>query len=358
MQVIKILFLTIFSFCFQQLFSQVSNDNIENRITLELNKPHFSKTNNCTLQPSCLNKQIEQKCITYHNDQWFEFSIQENKNYFLNISDQNCRDIQGVQLVVIDGIPCETETYKSLGCISLNTQDDVYLKLESLKENHNYLVLVDGYLEDYCKFEIELSDTPKGNPTKDLNNIQLNHLLTEDIVNFTWNVNELKSNNYSEYEIYRRESKERKSKLINTLYHEKDAYGNSKLVYNSSDTIINSGIYFYNVFAKLNTNGKEFLGQLKLDFDKEKVKDSFSNHELIISRTYKKSTAIEVLITDAITDAIIISDYRPSSRDHQLFYNIKPALDIGITLVKVSIKNVKKSKTEVFEIDWNKYLKE
>ena len=358
MQIIKTLVLIITFLINQNLFSQVINDNIEDRITLEINKSHFSKTDDCTLQPSCLNRDIEHKCITYHNDQWFDFSVSEAKNYYINISSQSCKDIDGVQLVVIDGAPCEPESYTSLGCVSLGTQDDIYLSLGALKLNHNYLILVDGYLEDYCKFEIELSDIPKGNPRRNKPAPNLNYKLSKNVVNFAWSVNNDNASNYEEYHIYRRESREHKSTLLGTLNHEKDSYGKNKLVYSSSDTLQNTGLFYYDVYANLKVGGKELIGSLKVDFDLKEVQNKYSKYNLNLSRTFKKSTPIEILITDAITDRIIISDYRDASRDHQLMYNLKPALDLGITKIKIAIKNQRKDKTEVFEIDWTQYLKE
>jgi hypothetical protein len=65
-------------------------------------------------------------------------------------------------VVVIDGEPCKTETYKILSCVSLETQDDVNVKLVGLTENQDYLINVDGYLEDQCSFIIDISPVPKG----------------------------------------------------------------------------------------------------------------------------------------------------------------------------------------------------
>ena len=158
--------LFLFLFLPFSLLAQVANDNIENRILLELGNTYSSRTDSCTLQPNCLNTEITGKCIKYHNDQWFEFTPTESKPYFINIKNQNCRDVLGVQLVVIEGEACKPETYKSLQCVSLSNQDDVYVKLDSLNINQSYLLVVDGYLHDYCKFEIELSDKPIGLPLK------------------------------------------------------------------------------------------------------------------------------------------------------------------------------------------------
>ena len=304
----------------------------------------------------CLNRQIEHKCITYHNDQWFQFALPENKKYYINISNQACKDVDGVQLVVIDGEPCKPETYKSLGCVSLGTQDDIYFTFDSLKTNYNYLLLVDGYLEDYCKFEIEISDLPKGKHYSE-NHKKINHKLEKDVVNFAWVVNDFEANQFEDYYVYKRESKAKKSTIIDVINHEKDSYGQNKLVYSTLDTLQKTGLYFYEVYIQKMNQERALVGSFKVDFDKREVEEKFTNYHLILSRTYKKSSALEVVVEDKLTNRIVLSRETAPSRDHQLRYYLKPALDQGITQFKITINNLRNNKREVFEVDWNQYLK-
>jgi len=143
-------------------------------------------------------------------------------------------------------------------------------------------------------------------------------------------------------------------KLINTLNHEKDSYGKHITTYSTQDTLTKAGNYGYKVFAKMKNGESVPIWSRSATLDLIHVK--YSKHNLILSRTYKKSTPIEILVTDAITDKVILSDFREASRDHQLFYNIQPALKLGTEKVKVQIKDLRKNKTEKIEIDWNQYI--
>lgn len=343
---------------FFNTFSQVVNDDIDNRIRLSINQKITSKTDDCTVQPGCINTEITGKCIKYHNDQWFEFSVDEERPYFINISNQSCRDVLGVQLVVIKGQPCMPETYFPVACVSLANQDNIYVKLDSLEPKTNYLLVVDGYLKDYCQFDLEISNQPKGKPAKvEIDNNSLTFELNQQFVNATFYVDESKSLNYLNYQILRREANQKKSVKIKQINHEKNAYGKSILMYQFTDTLSKTGKYNYEIYVIKNNLEKDRVSFFNIDFDEKLVKEKYTNHYLTISKIYKKSTALEILITDAITEKVIVSDFRAASRDHQLFYNIKSALDVGTEKIKVHIKDVRKNKTETYIVDWSIYLK-
>ncbi|RYY21571.1 MAG: hypothetical protein EOO36_00355, partial [Cytophagaceae bacterium] len=135
--------------------AQVANDNIENRRLLRAEEVVTSTTTNCTVQRSCVDERLTGKCIEYHNDQWFEFRPPTAGTYFVNISGQRCRDVRGVQLVVLTGTPCQPSTYHVLSCTSLGTQDDLFVTLPNLQAGHPYLLDIDGYLKDGCRFNLQ-----------------------------------------------------------------------------------------------------------------------------------------------------------------------------------------------------------
>ena len=86
------------------------------------------------------------------------------------------------------------------------------------------------------------------------------------------------------------------------------------------------------------------------------IRRKYSNHHLTISKTFRKNTAIEVTVQDAISQNIIIHEERPATRDHQIFYNIGEFVENGTSLIKVTIKDLRKGKKEYYTIDWSKYL--
>ena len=113
--------------------AQVANDNIENRRVLKLEEVVTSSTTGCTVQRGCVDERLTGKCIEYHNDQWFQFTPATTGRYFVNVGGQKCRDVRGVQLVVLTGQPCQPATYRILSCTSLGTQDDVFVTPDSFR---------------------------------------------------------------------------------------------------------------------------------------------------------------------------------------------------------------------------------
>src|SRR5690242_20597246 len=80
--------------------AQVPNDRIAQRLELKINAaPFHSSTASCTVEWECLNKELTNSCLEYHNDQWFSFTPRYPGPYFVNVSQQACRDIRGVQLM-------------------------------------------------------------------------------------------------------------------------------------------------------------------------------------------------------------------------------------------------------------------
>ena len=290
------------------LSGQVSNDNIEDRIKLFTNGPsHTSNTSNCTVQWECVDQSLTGKCVQYHNDQWFYFNNGIKKNLYININNQNCRDIRGIQLVVVSGIPCEPSTYIAKACVSLGNQDDIFLHLDSLAPDTEYLLNVDGYLHDFCEFTIEISEAPEGIPVQlSQNEIDYEFIKKENIVNMSWKVTE--SENYQYYRVYRWKNDQPKSEFIAEIQHEKNAYGVSKLDYSYPDTITESGLYNYKIFGStpegtehllinkqikisnhfhVNSDDKELInGKIEIELD---FPDKTPLTVLLINRTQPKN---------------------------------------------------------------------
>lgn len=145
-------------------WAQAANDNIENRRVLKAGEIITSNTTGCTVQRGCVDERLTGQCIQYHNDQWFEFTPPVAGRYFVNIGGQRCRDVRGVQLVVLTGQPCQPATYHVLSCTSLGTQDDVFVALDDLQAGQPYLLDIDGYLKDFCQFTLQVSDRAVGMP--------------------------------------------------------------------------------------------------------------------------------------------------------------------------------------------------
>jgi hypothetical protein len=231
---------------------QVSNNNIKDRTALLLNAiPTPSNTNNSSVEWNCINKTLTNKCLVYHNDQWFHFTPDRAGKFFLNVSSQQCRDQRGIQVIIIEGNPCEVTSYKILQCISKVHQDDVFIELDSLKAGIQYLVNIDGFLGDFCEFNIQFSTIPEGLPRapKNLDTLNMKSFLKDSVVTIQWTVDESIAEAIKKFMVYRIGGDGPKSKLIRELPLRTNALGDFDKEYLLRDSLTRAGKYAYRIFG-------------------------------------------------------------------------------------------------------------
>lgn len=248
--------------------AQVANNNIEERLHLDLNKPISSSTAGANVQWKCINKALTNKCLVYHNDQWFSFTVDKPGNYFINISAQKCRDARGIQMIVIEGNPCEVSTYKILECISQIRSEDVFVEMNSLKTNTQYLVNVDGFLGDFCSFNIELAEKPKGLPRKDVNldTLKIESRLEKKVVTLKWSIDEKMARDISEFKVFRN------TNLVSEIGMSRNAYGLAGNAFEFIDTLDATGTYNYNIYGiRESDNMPLLLSQRKFTVGEERL---------------------------------------------------------------------------------------
>lgn len=132
---------------FNSIFGQVSNNNIDARIALGIDGEVFTSTTaQSNVEWQCISKSLTNQCLVYHNDQWFSFEAAVNGRYFLNITGQQCRDKKGIQVLLIEGDPCKTQTYRLLKCVSKLPSEDTYVVLDGIRSGISYLINIDGFL--------------------------------------------------------------------------------------------------------------------------------------------------------------------------------------------------------------------
>lgn len=242
------------------LHAQVSNNNIEDRLELKFQSPVHSATNKSTVQWKCINKALTNKCLVYHNDQWFSFGVEKAGKYYLNLSSQKCRDGNGVQLIIIEGNPCETQSYKILECISQIRSEDVFVELNDLKPNTSYLVNVDGFLGDFCEFDIELSDELKGLPRHPVNSesLNMNAMIKGRVVTMDWTIDEKQAAEISEFKVFRKKDRT-PGVAVSAINLGGNAYGSKLKRYYFADTLNAPGSYVYHVYGARWNDGMPLL---------------------------------------------------------------------------------------------------
>jgi len=235
-------------------FGQVVNDDISNRIALNLSQQIISNTTNCTVEDSCVDELLTGKCIKYHNDQWFSFYSEKDQNIFINIYGQKCRDLKGVQLVVIEGIPCATESYTILTCKSLATQDNFYVEV-ALEKDKNYLLNIDGYLNDHCNFFMTVDSTAYGFPTFVDFPLTSDYTFDDELITLHWTLPDSLGTHITRFEVYRRIYKQFRFEYLKSIDVQSNAYGSFEENYNFRDTLRNYRRANYKLIAVEN-NGK------------------------------------------------------------------------------------------------------
>ncbi|WP_035559231.1 hypothetical protein [Hymenobacter sp. IS2118] len=225
----------------------MANDNIENRRVLRLEEAVTSSTTGCTVQRGCVDERLTGKCIEYHNDQWFEFTPAASGRYFINIGGQKCRDVRGVQLVVLTGQPCQPATCRILSCTSLGTQDDVFVTLDSLRAGRPYLLNVDGYLKDFCEFTLQVSGQAAGMPVSYFPPNPTRVLPTASrVVELNWTLPDSLATAPAS-RLMRREVHQYRSTEVRLVPVQRDTYGRPVMSYTVTDTLPGPGSYDYQV---------------------------------------------------------------------------------------------------------------
>lgn len=241
------------------LLAQTSNNNMAEAIELQIDTPFNSKTNGNTVQYTCIDQQLTGKCIQYHNDQWFTFTNTNFETLYINIGNQQCRDLRGVQLVAFEGELCSPETYKILDCISLATQDDIYATIGSLEPYQKYWLNIDGYLHDYCQFDLEVSPTPKGVSAKRIELLEkVDQKKNMNEIMLTWSIDDSLASSLKNFIIMRRNDGAFSFDSISSVHVEFNTFGAYQPDYSYTERIYKPGAYWYRIVAQ-NSDGQQYL---------------------------------------------------------------------------------------------------
>lgn len=255
--------------------AQVNNDNVANRIRLEPDAPPLPTTTaSSTVEWGCLNQALTGKCLVYHNDQWYSFQVSEPQSYFLNISRLTCRNSNGIQIILIEGNPCETKNYKVLHCIRQIKNEEVFIPLGMVVANMTYLIEIDGFDGDYCDFDIQISRRPSGLPMK---YEELKHSEAavgassqkDSLVDISWKVPPGWLEQVDQFRVYL--LKEGGIfRLERALPATKNAYGKPADSYRLQDTLAAPGNYLYRVLGYPQNSQPLLMTEVRVSYVKRK----------------------------------------------------------------------------------------
>ena len=333
--------------------AQVRNNNIQNRLTLEVDSdPIFSSTAKSDVEWRCINKALTNKCLVYHNDQWFNFTVPVAGTYFINISGQKCKDKLGLQLIIIEGNPCETKTYRVLRCIPQIRQDDVFVQLDSLKPKIQYLANIDGFLGDFCDFGIQLSEKPNGLPRsyQTLDTIKSQALRKGHLVNLTWSLQEEQIDKYQSFRVYRAKPNAVKSDFIQEQPVSRNSYGAHVLYYSTSDSLQNEGTYIYRIMGIQKQTQVPFLLVVRVVEYTEPKSKAPPQRSVMLNLTLEDKTIFKVLVYDVATQHVLRKQNLEfdKTRDTDFEVDLGEFIDQGVKQFMILVTEIDSAEAQEF----------
>jgi len=285
-------------------FGQVSNNDINNRSTLALNgTPTISTTHDATVEWDCVNRKLTHKCLVYHNDQWFTFTPTRDGQYFVNLSVQNCRDLRGIQAMVIEGNPCQVSTYRILTCIDQIRHANTYIQLDSVHANVPYLINIDGFLGDYCDFTIQFSSYPHGMPVNARNEKALSLAVQRQpsINILKWKLAPDLVDSIEMFEVNRISNDRLTAAQIASVSIGSNTKGDTELDYSYRDTVSVS-VAGYEIVGKMRDERRRLLDKVSTIGVDVKIPEE---QMLVFNLDEQDKTQLQIFIVDQNRDVVL-----------------------------------------------------
>lgn len=291
--------------------AQVNNDNVANRIRLEPDGvPLHTTTASATVEWGCLNQALTGKCLVYHNDQWYSFQVTEPQSYFLNISRLACRSGNGIQIILIEGNPCETRNYRVIQCIRQIKNEEVFVPLGMVVANMTYLIEIDGFDGDHCDFDIQIARRPSGLPMK-YEELQKSDAEAsvgsqkDSVVDISWKVPPGRLDEIDQFRMYRLKEEDI-FRLERALPASRNAYGKPTDAYRLQDTLASEGDYLYRVLGYPQNGHPVLLTEVRISYVKRKKPPPVSQ-TIVMDPRYSQMTEYAVRIYERDQLSIIHS---------------------------------------------------
>lgn len=245
--------------------------------------------------------------------------------------------------MVIDGLPCQTETYKLVSCVSLASQDDIYLQLDSLKSNYSYLLNVDGYLHDFCDFNIQLSSKPQGLPAKTIvENNSLNAQFATGLVQLNWTADLQQRNSIAYFQVLKRKAAEPRSTVIEQIPLERDTYGQAGLNYSFQDTINLSGTYFYSVVAVHADNAQTHIGDQTVIVKPDQLLRKPTENYITLDMKFREGTPLSIYVLHPFSKKILkTTELTYSKKNPNIMVATSQFRKLNLTQIEIKITDHK-----------------
>jgi hypothetical protein len=305
----QLLVIAWFMFAAGSAWGQVNNDNLANRIRLEPDAgPLHTTTASSTVEWGCLNQALTGKCLVYHNDQWYSFQVKEPQSYYLNISRLACRSSKGIQVILIEGNPCETKNYRVIECIRQIQNEEVFVPLGMLVADMTYLVEIDGFDGDYCDFDIQIAQRPYGLPMK-FEVLQqsvagsASQSQYDSLVKVSWKVPPGWLEQIDQFRVYRLREQDI-FRIERAVPSSKNAYGMPADAYQIRDTLESPGNYLYRVLGYPQSGQPVLMSEVRISYAKKRKPPPVSQ-TIVIDPGFGQKTEYAVRVYENQQLAII-----------------------------------------------------
>lgn len=342
-----------------ELLAQTKNDNIEQKIELQLDStPIFSSTKNASVQWECINKKLTSACLIYHNDQWFSFIPALSGKYYINVANQQCKNLKGVQVLVIEGNPCKTDTYKLKHCTSFTDQNDTFIELDSLHAKVEYLINIDGFLGDQCDFFIQFATTPNGfgNNWINMDTLSLEAKNGFESVILQWHTNQEVLESLSSFEISRMRRNEKKANILDQLVVQTNARGRHIEEYFYVDSLDREGTYIYSIIGvdKI-TEDRRLLDETRITIISSKPVLDIMKYVAQMNLGFPYKGSIELLVFDGLSKELLDKRIVDDGRNRVVPIDLTNLIIAGHRHFSIQAKNLisKNVKTRRFSIGQN-----
>jgi hypothetical protein len=320
--------------------SQVTNNEIKYRFKLELDDEWFqSSTDNASVEWDCINKKLTSTCLVYHNDQWFTIIPPQTGSYYINISNQQCQNLQGVQIVVLEGDPCKIDSYQLKMCVSYTDQSDMFVRMDSLIGGKEYMVNIDGFLGDQCEFLIQFSTVSKGIPVqiRTLKQMPLKFTQNDSIIALNWSVPDSLLFKISRFGVYRKLDKDKAATHLATMSLKRNAYGETEPNYSLLDTLRKEGQYAYSVYGYSQTQEMSLLVREHFFYRSKEKSASIQQRRAVIPYTSPKTGMLSVRILDDNKKQLFSTSRRAVKGKNTLVLDLTEYFEQGVYQYKIII---------------------
>jgi len=292
----------------------------------------------------------------YHNDQWFYFIPPQSGRYYINVVNQKCKNIKGVQVLVIEGNPCKTDTYQLKHCTSFTDQNNTFIRLDSLVAGTEYLVNIDGFLGDQCDFNIQFSTKPLGFPDVLLNmdTLNLKNSIGEKVVALQWHASQDQLNKLSLFEVSRLKLNDKKSVILEHLPIRTNSLGKHVEKYEYIDSLNTEGTFIYRIIGIDKISEERYLmDDTRLEFRFTKPEIEKLKYVTIFPLDFPYKGNVEILIFDYSSDKFLTGTTVKDGRNTTFTLDLTQYVIAGYRYFYVKAKNLKSGNTIVRKFSIN-----